>query len=75
MAKPSNERRAGSQSNLPTLAVDVLAKVLCRARKRGDDVADVDLLARAGLSGDRLQRAFEPSRITISNIACRTRSG
>ena len=33
----------------------------CRALERGDDVADVDLLAHAGLSGDRLQRAFEPS--------------
>ena len=27
----------------------------------GDDVADVDLLAHAGLAGDRVQRAFELS--------------
>ena len=40
---------------------NVLVKMLCRALERGDDVADVDLLAHAGLSGDRLQRAFEPS--------------
>ena len=32
-----------------------------RTLERGDDVADVDLLAHAGLSCDRLQRAFEPS--------------
>jgi hypothetical protein len=40
--------------DLPALAVDVLIKVLRRAFERGDDVADVDLLAHAGLAGDRL---------------------
>ncbi len=33
--------------HLPALAVDVLIKVLRRAFERGDDVADVDLLAHA----------------------------
>src|SRR5580693_7925686 len=44
--------------HLPALAVDVLVKVLRRAFERGDDVADVDLLAHAGggtLSVVRLQ--------------------
>src|SRR5580704_6180072 len=36
--------------HLPALAVDVLVKVLRRAFERGDDVADVDLVAHAGLS-------------------------
>jgi hypothetical protein len=46
----------------PALAVDVLGEVLLRRPSEGcDDVADVDLLAHAGLSGHRLQRAFEPS--------------
>jgi hypothetical protein len=43
------------------LAVNVLVKVLRRALERGDDIADADLLAHPGLSGDRLQRTFEPS--------------
>jgi hypothetical protein len=34
--------------HLPALAIDVLVKVLRRAFERGDDVADVDLLAHAG---------------------------
>ena len=41
--------------------MDILVKVLRRASERGDDVADVDLLAHACLAGNRLQRAFEPS--------------
>ena len=47
--------------HLPALAIDVLVKVLRRALERGDDVADVDLLAHVGRSCDRLQRAFKPS--------------
>ena len=46
--------------HLPALAVDVFVEVLRRAVERGDDIADVDLLVHSGLSGDRLQRAFEP---------------
>jgi hypothetical protein len=38
--------------HLPALAVNVLVKVLRRAFERGDDMADVDLLAHAGLSCD-----------------------
>ena len=34
--------------HLPALAIDGLVKVLRRACERGDDVADVDLLAHAG---------------------------
>jgi hypothetical protein len=40
--------------HLPGLAVDVLVKVLRRAFERGDDLTDVNLLAHAGLSRDRL---------------------
>ncbi len=47
--------------HLAAFAIDILVKVLCRPRERSDDVADVDLLAHAGLPGDRLQRALEPS--------------
>ena len=43
------------------LIQDVLVKVLRCALERGDDIADVNLLAHAGFSGDRLQRALEPS--------------
>ncbi len=49
--------------HLPALAVDVLVKVLRRALERGDDVADVHLLAhsgRSGLAGVRLQRTLQP---------------
>src|SRR4029453_936565 len=41
--------------HLPALAIDVLIKMLRRALERSDDVTDVDLLAHAGLSPDRLQ--------------------
>jgi hypothetical protein len=36
--------------HLPALAIDVLVEVLGRAVERGDDVADVNLLAHAALS-------------------------
>ena len=46
--------------HLPALAIDGLVKMPRRALERGDDVADVDLLAHAGRPCDRLQRALEP---------------
>ena len=45
--------------HLPALAIDVRVKMPRRALERGDDVADVDLLAHAGRPCDRLQRALE----------------
>ena len=44
--------------HLPALAIDGLVKMPRRALERGDDVADVDLLAHAGRPYDRLQRAL-----------------
>jgi hypothetical protein len=34
--------------HLPALTIDVLVKMLWRTLERGDDAADVDLLAHAG---------------------------
>src|SRR5512144_3354512 len=44
--------------HLPALAINILVEMPRRALERGDDVADVDLLAHPGLA--RLRRALEP---------------
>ena len=58
--------------HLTALAIDVLVEMLRRALERGDDVADVDLLAHAGLSDLRLQRALQASRpLCAAASSCR----
>src|SRR5260370_1036925 len=61
--------------HLPALAVDILIKILRRTFERGDDVADIHLLAhagRCGLSGIRLQRTLQPRciiRVRVTKVS------